>query len=193
MADEKAKNSAAGWIVAGVALVAFIYLVGTHDDRAAPDNDAARASSPLAGGAVPRTWVYATETDAMMDNPGKRACVTSDNEVTQSFPYETTTAQLCVRQHPKFGLDVYLQLDSKGQILCRSYSGCPIRIRYDKGAVRTVQGNEASDNSSEIVFFRSARSMVANLKKTNKTIIEITLYQNGAQNLIFNTKGLKWS
>ena len=138
-------------------------------------------------------WDYQTYNDGMTDMPAKIACVESDDMISQSFPYETTHTELCIRKNPKKGLDAYFRLKSDGQILCHSYAEpCVIKVRFDSGAVQSFSGLSASDNSSDIVFFQNAERMLNSILKSKQTRVQVELFQNGSQTTTFNTAGLVW-
>jgi hypothetical protein len=128
----------------------------------------------------------------MTDQTVKTACVTSSNEVHLSSPYGPRSAQLCIRQHPEFGRDVYLSLNGSGQILCRSYDNCTIPIRFDDGAVQRFTGNEPSDNSSETVFVANEGRFITSAKSASRIRVQLEFYQNGNQTFDFPAKGLEW-
>jgi hypothetical protein len=137
-------------------------------------------------------WRVTEKTDPMTDQTVKTACVTSSNEVYLSSPYGPRSAQLCIRQHPEFGRDVYLSLNGSGQILCRSYDNCTIPIRFDDGAVQRFTGNEPSDNSSETVFVANDGRFITSAKAASRIRVQLEFYQNGNQTFDFAAKGLEW-
>lgn len=137
------------------------------------------------------SWSYADEGDAMDDVKTKIACTTSLNQVNLSWPYKAVTAKLCIRKSPKFGLDAFVVLDGKGQILCRSDS-CSVRVRFDSNTAKSFSGLGASDNSSNIVFVKNVPRLVSGLRESSKTAIELEFYQDGEQVLEFRTAGLVW-
>lgn len=164
-------------------------------EKAADDAEAAAASvvgggSASAGG--PTSWSYTSTENAMGDGKTSEACITSENEVRLDWPYGNTKADLCLRNSKAFGRDAYVALHGDGQILCRSYESCTLRIRYGDKPAQTISGIGASDNSTNIVFIQNRSSLERNLKGTDKTAIEIEFYQAGRQALVFPTKGFDW-
>lgn len=148
-----------------------------------------------AGGGVqaPATgWSYTSTENAMGDGKTAEACVTSENEVRLDWPYGNTKADLCLRNSKAFGRDAYVALHGDGQILCRSYESCTLRIRYGDGPAQSVSGIGASDNSTNIVFIQNRSALERNLKDADKTAIEVEFYQAGRQAIVFPTKGFDW-
>ena len=137
------------------------------------------------------SWTYNEYTDALHDKKTKTACTTSINEVNLDFPYHNVTANLCIRKGPKYGLDAYVTLNGDGQILC-DLESCTVQVRFDKEPVRIFSGAESADHSSNIIFIENTARLVASLKKSNTTVVELKLYQAGNQDVTFNTKGLVW-
>ena len=148
-----------------------------------------------AGSATPVTpagWDYSSSADPMTDRKTETACITSTNQVLQTSPYHNTTARLCIRQSPRYGLDAYVVLNGGGQILCRSYDGCTFKVRFDQSPQQSFSGGGSADGSSNIVFVRNAQRFVTSAKAADVTRIEIQLYQAGNQILEFPTMGLVW-
>jgi hypothetical protein len=162
-------------------------------DAALKNADAASAAKTAATTDM-TAWVYNTSKDELTGKEIKTACVTSDNQVSLDFPYDNTTARLCIRQHPQWGRDIYVSLDDDGQILCNSYRGCSLGVRFGDGEVSSYEGTEPEDNSSTTVFVSdgSGGRFLSNLKTAKETAIQIQFYQAGSQTLLFKTAGLKW-
>lgn len=137
-------------------------------------------------------WKVTERTDAMTDQTIKTACATSSNRVYLDSPYGPRGARLCVRQHPEFGRDVYLSLDGSGQILCRSYDGCTVPVRFDDGEVQAFSANGPSDNSTETVFFVNEGRFITSAKAASRVRVQLEFYQNGSQTFDFPAKGLEW-
>jgi hypothetical protein len=147
---------------------------------------------PTAPEAPASDWRVVERTDAMTDATIKTACTTSSNQVHLDAPYGARSAQLCIRQHPEFGRDVYLSLNGSGQILCHSYSDCTIPVRFDEGAVQRFTGNEPSDNSSETVFFANDARFITAARSSSRIRVQLEFYQNGSQTFDFPARGLVW-
>jgi hypothetical protein len=190
----------------GVALVAVLSVLANHqpdtpvsEPRPVPANIPPGPIQPL----VPRepaapptpqyAWIYTEDVDSMSDRKTRMACVDSTDTVNLDWPYKPTTAALCIRNSPKFGFDVYYRLNGDGQILCDSYDGCSIKVRYGDAPVGRNGALTSSDHSSEIVFLTGARNVAARLVKAKTTRMELTYYQAGSQTVTFPTAGLDLS
>lgn len=151
--------------------------------------------APAAAPAAPAPasdWRVDESTDPLTDETIKIACATSSNQVYLSSPYGPRSARLCIRQHPKFGRDVYLTLDGSGQILCRSYDNCTVPIRFDDGTVQSFSGGEPSDNSSETIFIVNDGRFITAAKAASRIRVQLEFYQNGNQTFDFPARGLEW-
>lgn len=93
-----------------------------------------------------------------------------------------------LRKHPRYGGDVIFSIE-KGQLLCRSYSGCPVQLRFDDDKPYTVQGQEPGDNSTEAIFLPGYKSIASRLGKSKKLLVEVGVYQNGSQIFEFDVAG----
>jgi DNA-directed RNA polymerase subunit RPC12/RpoP len=155
---------------------------------------ASPAPVPTATSASPAgtAWHYSEKIDPLDDGKTVEACIESDNEVTQDFPYHNVTATLCLRKSKKQGLNAYVYLNSNGQVLCQVYDGCSVAVRFDKRPPRQFHGVGPADHSTNIVFIEGEAIFLASIKKATTTIVEPRIYQNGDQNVIFNTAGLNW-
>lgn len=167
-------------------------------DAAAAERASDAALDKVGNSAAPavtsNSWNYTTTKDELTGKEIKSACVTSENQVSLDFPYEDTTARLCVRQHPQWGRDIYVALDDDGQILCTSYEGCEVGVRFGKAAVSRYDATGPEDNSTTHIFVSDGSSgrFLDKLKKADETVVQLPLYQAGSQALIFKTAGLKW-
>lgn len=126
----------------------------------------------------------------MNDKHTRTACVTSNDLVSLDSPYEPVTADLCIRNSAKFGLDTFFRLNGSGQILCDSYDGCTGHIRLDDGPRRGISMSTSADHSSEILFFSSGRTAMNLIAGAKVTRVELTYYEAGTQAVTFNTEGL---
>jgi hypothetical protein len=168
------------------------------DEAATAAEAAADAAEAAAAGVLdeatpaPTGWRYTSTENAMGDGKISEACVTSENEVRLDWPYGNTKADLCLRNSKAYGRDAYVALHGDGQILCRSYDSCTLRIRYGDKPAQNISGIGASDNSTNIVFIQNRSSLERNLKGAERTAIEIEFYQAGRQALVFPTKGFDW-
>lgn len=147
------------------------------------------AAEPVA---APSPWSYEEQASAMDNAKTKIACTSSTNQVSLDFPYKNTGASLCIRKSPKSGLDAFVALDGEGQILCRTYEGCSVRVRFDTRPARAFPAVDAADHSTNIVFIKSVPKLITELKKSSKAVVELEFYQNGVQSLEFNTEQFEW-
>ena len=138
-------------------------------------------------------WRYDESTDKMTGKSSKSASITSDNSLSLSFPYSGKNhAFLTVRQHPQYGLDVILQIQ-QGQILCSSYGGCPIQVKFDDAPPIRFNGVPSADHDSTTIFFQGANKFINQAAKAKKILVQANLYQAGAPVLEFSTKeSLVW-
>lgn len=208
-------GSAIRWLLGAVGLVAVLGLFGylsstvtqpAPADSGTPTSEAVAAAAAAASAdkasdaataamaaarASETKWTYSDDGDAMHDAKTHTACTTSTNQAELSAPYSPVTAELCLRRKPGGKLDAYVRLDGDGQILC-GIEECSTPVRFDKGAITHFPSVGAADGSSNIIFLNRTSGLVAALRRSTKTVIQLRLYQNGDQALEFDTAGLKW-
>lgn len=126
------------------------------------------------------TWYITSSTDEMTDTKNIWAKITSDNYISQDFPYEGLTyASITVRYMKKYGYDVLVEI-TKGQIDGREYYGTDyITARFDEGAPKRYYFNEAADGSSDVVFLRNKSDFIKKCKQAKNIKIDIPIYQSG--------------
>lgn len=137
----------------------------------------------------PSQWQYVQNEDKMTGGKTYYASVTSSNSVNFAFPYSgLQNATLTLRNDPKYGNDVIFRIE-KGQILCTSYDGCNVLVRFDDGKPVTYSANPPADNSSEVIFISNYTKFLGNLKKAKIVRISPTIYQEGAPVFEFDIGG----
>lgn len=136
-------------------------------------------------------WIYSEDKDEMRGAVTRYAQLDATNTIDLDFPYGEQRGKILVRQSPKFGFDILVGVRS-GQIMCNSYSNSHINVKFDDGAIQRFGCNDASDGSNNMVFIEGAKGFLAQLKKSKKAVIETEFFQNGMQQMTFNTANLKW-
>jgi len=163
-----------------------------------PSGDASRQLSdtmsrpPVADGEVEaKRWSYDRDIDSMTGGQVTHACLTSRDQVRQVWPYENTTADLCIRNAPRSGLEIDVSLSAHGQLIC-DFDNCVIRARFDDLPFETFRMSHAADGSTETAFITPAKHFLARLKSARRTRIELTIYKAGTQTIAFESAGLIW-
>lgn len=147
------------------------------------------APGPAAAGG----WEYSTNIDKMTSKKTVHAVIRSSNSLSLQFPYRGANfGRLVVGQHPKYGTDVIVDVD-KGQILCRSYDGCSISVRFDSAKPSTFSATPPADHSADHVFFENAQRFIASARKAKRILVQLTFFQSGTQVLEFEVdEPLRW-
>jgi hypothetical protein len=130
-------------------------------------------------------WQYNSQTDAL----GHRtlsACTESSNSISLHWPYGETKAVLCVqtRSGRRYW---YVHTEQKSQMLCSSYEGCSIPVRYDSDPAGSTTFYEPSDYDSSYLL---ARGVPKKLPASKQMVVAPTFYQDGEQEFVFDTHGL---
>jgi hypothetical protein len=133
-------------------------------------------------------WQYDSDTDAL----GHRtlsACTESSNSVSLHWPYGETKAVLCV-QNRSGRRYTYVHTEEKSQMLCSSYEGCSVPVRYDSEPAGTATFYEPSDYDSSYLLLRG---FPKKLPTSKQMVVAPTFYQDGQQEFVFDTHGLDLS
>lgn len=150
---------------------------------------AARETTPAPN---PSLWTYESSVDPLTDKKSRLACVRSTNQIQLQPPYEDVTAELCVRDDPRLGNDVFVRLLGDGQMLYRSYETGRVSVRFgEKPAVR-YSAIGAADGSSNIVFISPRARFETAMKSADTTLVEAEFYRAGNQVMRFPTRDFAW-
>ena len=142
--------------------------------------------------AIPVSWQYSSSIDSMTGKPIREAYIVSTNSQQFDFPYQGgSRGTLTLRVHPRYGKDVIFNV-SKGQLLCQSYDGCEVTLRFDDGKPMRVRANVPEDHGTTTLFLSGYKGLVDRLRKSSKVTVEATFYQAGNWPYTFKTDGLKW-
>lgn len=134
-------------------------------------------------------WTYSSYQDAMTSKPTFIARINSENSVNFGFPYEgSQKGLLTLRKDPKHGYDAYFSIE-EGQILCRSYDGCTVRVRFDENEAQNYSAIGPSDSSSTTIFIKNFDRFYAKLKNAKVVRIQVPFYQEGERVFEFQVDG----
>lgn len=138
-------------------------------------------------------WSYDVKTDKMTSKQTSFAYLQSKNSLNLGFPYQgRNMGSLTVRQHPQHGLDVIFSVE-KGQLICSSYSGCDLLVRFDDKPPTRFAGTEPASNDHETIFVNNAKRFIAEAKKAKKILVQVEMYKAGGQILEFEVSSpLVW-
>lgn len=135
-------------------------------------------------------WVYNEFKDPMTSGTTKTARITSENRIELDFPYQGGTyAEIMLRKDPREGTDMMLSI-SKGQIVCHSFMGCKIAVRFDEKKAINFRVNEPADHSNDAIFLVPGKKFVAAARGAKRVVIEIPLYDAGSPVFEFDIEGL---
>jgi hypothetical protein len=134
-------------------------------------------------------WAYRREEDEMSKGSNSFATVKSTNQVEFGFPYAgKQNGTLLLRTHVRHGKDVLFSIE-RGQLLCPSYQGCKVLVRFDDGEARKFSAAGPSDNSSEVLFIQDYSTFVGAMLKAKKVRISPEIFQQGSPVFEFDVSG----
>jgi hypothetical protein len=132
-----------------------------------------------------KEWEYFNESDSMTGKTNQFATLTSDNSLDLSFPYKGKNHGILMIRQTK-GTDVIFSIE-QGQMLCSSYSGCSITVRFDDNPPQKFNANEPADHSKTYLFVNDTARFINAAKKAKSIKVQPLLFQQGAQVLEFST------
>lgn len=125
-------------------------------------------------------WHYRADEDAMTSGIRKTASVESTNTVNFGFPYAGPQhGRLTLRTDPRHGKDVIFRIE-QGQILCPSFEGCSVQVRFDDAKPVRFSASGAADHSTEVIFLDDYNGFLSRMKKSKRIRIAVQIYQNGS-------------
>jgi hypothetical protein len=138
-------------------------------------------------------WKYSAEEDKMTGKTATFAQMQSDNSLSLDFPYNGPNyGYLIVRKHPQYGLDVIVSIN-KGQILCSSYDGCKVNVRFGDKAPVTFRASASADHDSTSIFLRNPQGFIDHASKAKSIKLQMSIYKSGAPVLEFESPTpLEW-
>ena len=154
-------------------------------EAAAPATDQLAEQDEVIG----KQWHYNVTEDAMTGKKRFTAMVESSNTVAFGFPYGgDQRGRLTLRTDPQHGKDVIFRIE-RGQILCPSYEGCRVQVRFDENKPIRFEASGAADHSTDVVFIDDYTGFISRLKKAKRVRIAVNIYQNGAPAFEFDVSG----
>jgi hypothetical protein len=147
------------------------------------------AEQPLPPPPPGSQWSYSHDSDEMTGKTTHSATVASENTVEFGFPYQGSQhARLTIRRHPRFGNDVVFSIE-KGQLLCPSYDGCTVLVRFDEGEPVSFSAAGAADHSSETLFIQNYDRFLSKMRAAKAVRISPKVYQQGSVVFTFDVTG----
>jgi hypothetical protein len=138
---------------------------------------------------VGKQWLYTSAEDPMSSKKTYWAAVRSSNQIELDFPYRgAQRATLTLRTHPRHGKDVIFSIE-QGQLLCPSYEGCNVLVRFDEDPAVRYSANGPADNSSETLFLGNYGGFAEKMMRAKRVRIAAEIYQAGAPVFEFDVSG----
>ena len=179
-----------------MAIIALSFIAHLFDkgDKKADAATPSSTSSTATPSKPASAWSYSEDTDKMTSKVVYHAYVGANEGLKLQFPYEGSEAYLNVRSSNGSN-DVYLHV-TKGQLLGAEVDGGhTIQVRFDDDKAMNFAVVGPSDMSSETVYITDAGSakFLSRLKTAKKVLIGAEFYDNGTQQMEFNTAGIDWT
>lgn len=136
-------------------------------------------------------WEYISSPDEMTGKPVDMAFIESSNSLDLGFPYKGKNhGTLAIRR--KNGIDVMFKIE-KGQILCDSYHGCSINIKFDEKPPQRFRATTSADHSRNLLFLKETARFITEAQKVKQILVQPLIYEAGEKILIFySNHPLQW-
>ncbi|MBN1325875.1 hypothetical protein JW977_02760 [Candidatus Falkowbacteria bacterium] len=135
-------------------------------------------------------WKYGENVDKMTSEKIYYAYTTSTNRIDFDFPYNGgSNFQLLVRNGGKKN-EILLSV-SKGQFMT-SIGYSDVRVKFDDNKPIVINYSSPSDGSYDTIFLKQSDTLISELKKSKKVIVEAEFFDEGNQLIEFNVEGFKW-
>ena len=140
-------------------------------------------------------WRYGENVDKMTGKVTKWAMSDSTNKVSMKFPHSGGSEATIV----VFEKDVKVHI-SKGQVMCSSYSGCTIQVKFDDEKPVAYEAVGPSNGQYSHVYLvsdqyaeggRGAKKFMTKLKTAKRVMISLEVYQENTPVWEFNVAGLQ--
>ena len=158
--------------------------------RATTVTDQAPASSAAPAQADTGGWTYDRDSDDMRGSTTSFGRLESADEQEFGFPYKGGHATLTLRERPKDGLNVMLQI--AGQFICSSYRGDYVSVKFDSGSIQRFGCAEPASGGTGTLFIEGEKRFLTQLLRSRRLVIEANFYETGPRQMHFITSGLQW-
>ena len=134
-------------------------------------------------------WHYQVKVDEMTDVRTYIASIASDNFVNFDFPYNGPQQGTVVISSGLGGNKIIFFIE-KGQILCDSYDGCSVSIRFGSRNPISFKASGSSTHESTILFLSGSKTFLDNMRVVDTIKVSVKAYEEGSNVFTFNVKGL---
>ncbi|HII3689791.1 TPA: type VI secretion system-associated protein TagO [Pasteurella multocida] len=134
-------------------------------------------------------WVYSESKSEMSNTEYVQVSIDSENSVNFSFPYQgEQKARLRLWRSKKGNTDYLTFSIKKGQIVCRTGSGCSLSIKIDDDDEFYIKGDEPSDSDSTYTTVKLTGDEAFRISRASKILIQPTIYKQGYPIFKFDVK-----
>lgn len=134
------------------------------------------------------SWQYQTAKDEMSNQLIHYATLQSVNGFEFGFPYGGQQhATLTVRKHPRWGIDLYLEIE-RGQFACMG-TDCTASLRFDNDGIIMLGTHDSASYDPKLKFIDEAEALIHRIQLSRSLMIEASFYNEGTRTFEFRTEG----
>jgi hypothetical protein len=140
-------------------------------------------------GASRAKWAYNRSTDLETSINVYHAMIESENLINLSAPYDgEQRGQLYFRTHPRYGRQIYLQLE-RGSLVCPTFGGCTVGVQFDDEPQIQWEATRTGDLSPQMVFLLEHDAFIQRVLEANTLRIQPIAFPNERPVFEFDVSG----
>ena len=137
-------------------------------------------------------WAYNRSTDLETSINVYHAMIESENLVNLAAPYDgEQRGQLYFRTHPRYGRQIYLQLE-RGSLVCPTIGGCTVGVQFDDEPQIQWEATRVGDLSPQMVFLVEHDAFVQRVMDAGTLRIQPTAFPDEHPVFDFEVSGFEY-
>lgn len=143
-------------------------------------------------GASRAKWAYNRSTDLETSTNVYHAMIESENLVNLAAPYDgEQRGQLYFRTHPRYGRQIYLQLE-RGSLVCPTIGGCTVGVQFDDEPQIQWEATRVGDLSAQMVFLVEHDAFIRRVMDAGTLRIQPTAFPDERPVFEFEVSGFEY-
>ena len=164
----------------GILLVGSV-IVSACTDKSAETTDSSQTQETKIVKESPLAWKSKSVTDKMTGKITRYKEIRSINKVDMKFPYNGgSLSEIMVVEHGGVRIDI-----TKGQVLCSSWDGCIVKVKFDDGPVLEMRGVGPDNGQSGYLWLENHPSQISQssvrfikgLQTAKRVMISLEVFQ----------------
>lgn len=179
----------------GILLVGSV-IVSACTDKSAETTDSSQTQETEIVKESMSTWELKSVTDKMTGKITRYKEIRSINKVDMKFPYNGgSVSEIMVVENGGVRVDI-----TKGQVLCSSWDGCIVKVKFDDGPVLEMRGVGPNNGQSGYLWLenqatisQSSARFIKGLQTAKRVMISLEVFQEDWPVWEFDVSGFRKS